>query len=651
MTDELVTASEVAKMAGVGRAAVSNWRRRYADFPEPVGGTGVSFQRPEVERWLRGQGRLTTSTADPLWQAVGGGRGDTDVQRLVAELAAYLAGLTDGRKLARPVRDQADRLGASSRGQAVEHLVARLFERQQRQHFVTPQGLADLLVDLIGKFSGSVLDPACGPGTVLRTAAQRGARQLHGQEIDPSLAQLATARLTLALADAGPVAAGDSLRADAHADLRADVVLCDPPFGYRDWGHEDLVIDPRWEFGVPPKTEPELAWVQHCLAHTARGGTAVIVLPAGVSARRAGRGIRKEMLRAGALRAVLALPPGVLMSAGIPLHIWVLRNPEGQGADPILLVDTSHLAPDRRGRADWQAISRAVLEPWRAFRETGSVEEIPGRQRTIDVIDLLDEDVDLTPSRHLPLSAHALEVPELERECRQLATALHQVADCLPGSIEDGQRSTRSTTTVTELARAGALVVRQTVGRLETTDDAAGDGPLVLNGRDLTQGTRPSESLVKGSDAVVELRRGDVVAATMLAGDRPRAEVIDTDGWVLGRNVQLLRVDPDRVDPHFLAGLLRTTSLLRNASKSSGSLRIDFRRVEVPVIDIEEQRRIGELLRHIHLFEMALRDHAQRGRALAQHLTDGLAAGMVNFSSITNLRQAVTQTASERHHR
>ncbi|MFD5769872.1 hypothetical protein ACFWIN_29225 [Streptomyces sp. NPDC127049] len=42
--------AEVARIAGVGRAAVVNWRRRHPDFPEPVGGTPVhpTFARSAV---------------------------------------------------------------------------------------------------------------------------------------------------------------------------------------------------------------------------------------------------------------------------------------------------------------------------------------------------------------------------------------------------------------------------------------------------------------------------------------------------------------------------------------------------------------------------------------------------------------------------
>src|ERR1700761_4667591 len=71
-----ITAAAIARWAGVGRAAVSNWRRRYPGFPQPVGGSPASptFSRREVETWLKSTGK-----ADQLATA---GRTNTGTQRL-----------------------------------------------------------------------------------------------------------------------------------------------------------------------------------------------------------------------------------------------------------------------------------------------------------------------------------------------------------------------------------------------------------------------------------------------------------------------------------------------------------------------------------------------------------------------------------------
>lgn len=92
--------------------------------------------------------------------------------------------------------------------------------------------------------------------------------------------------MRLALGTEGPSEqltsrAGDSLRADAFPGLRADVVVCNPPYGDSDWGQEELSYDERWAYGVPTAKDSELAWLQHCLAHLRPGGRAVLLLPCG----------------------------------------------------------------------------------------------------------------------------------------------------------------------------------------------------------------------------------------------------------------------------------------------------------------------------------------------------------------------------------
>src|ERR1700728_211294 len=91
---EEMTAAAIARLAGVGRAAVSNWRRRYPEFPKPMGGSPNSptFDRVEVEAWLR-----TTGKADQLATA---GQTDTGTQR-IGEPDRSISDLRSGDLLAR----------------------------------------------------------------------------------------------------------------------------------------------------------------------------------------------------------------------------------------------------------------------------------------------------------------------------------------------------------------------------------------------------------------------------------------------------------------------------------------------------------------------------------------------------------------------
>ncbi|WP_199579612.1 class I SAM-dependent DNA methyltransferase, partial [Streptomyces sp. CRB46] len=274
--------------------------------------------------------------------------------------------------LLRGTAELAAELGAR---QAFEFLLGRHLDANPRQFTLTPADLAGLMADLAGP-ARTVLDPACGTGALLRAAAPDGPAprpehdglRLHAQDGAPDLAALTALRLALHTRATVRAAAGDSLRADAFPDLRADAVLCHPPFNERNWGHDELAYDARWEYGFPARTESELAWVQHALARLRDGGTAVLLMPPAAASRRSGRRIRADLLRRGALRAVIALPAGAAPPYSIPLHLWVLRRPGTAPAQPeVLLADVGQFTGEGRGGPDWRAVGESVLGAWRGF--------------------------------------------------------------------------------------------------------------------------------------------------------------------------------------------------------------------------------------------------------------------------------------------
>src|SRR5689334_10896414 len=81
----LVTGAEIARLAGVTRAAVSNWRRRYEDFPGPAGGAANSplYALVEVQAWLDKQRKgQEVSPEVELWQAMRAAYGEQMVTGL-----------------------------------------------------------------------------------------------------------------------------------------------------------------------------------------------------------------------------------------------------------------------------------------------------------------------------------------------------------------------------------------------------------------------------------------------------------------------------------------------------------------------------------------------------------------------------------------
>ncbi|MFJ8166735.1 hypothetical protein ACIRBY_38255 [Streptomyces sp. NPDC096136] len=75
---ERVLLAEVARMAGVTRAAVVNWRRRHDDFPAALAGTeGVHplFDRRQVAAWLLAHGKIEIPTGPAVASLVLAGPG------------------------------------------------------------------------------------------------------------------------------------------------------------------------------------------------------------------------------------------------------------------------------------------------------------------------------------------------------------------------------------------------------------------------------------------------------------------------------------------------------------------------------------------------------------------------------------------------
>lgn len=616
MSEEtLVAAADIARLAGVGRSAVSNWRRRYAGFPQPVAGTPASplFALAEVDAWLRSQGRLLeVPLVERAWQELRVHAGDD--LRLASALADACERLVSGQTAQPPaVAELAAAIGPVD---TYEVLLSRFHETRARSTAVPDAEIAGLMAALV-KGAAAVLDPACGTGELLLAARDNGTRRLLGQDAGADLARLAGIRLRLGAVEGGEaggpgqagqtreaiICAENALFRDAFPGITADAVLCCPPPYPRTEGQDLNTADERWVYGVPPRMEPELAWVQHALAHLSSAGLAVVLMPQAAAARRSGRRIRAQLLRKGALRAVIALSAGNQMH-----HLWLLRRPSGDVPATVLMMAA--------------ADPSATIATWRRFNGDPRHEE-PGVSRAVPVIDLLDDEVDLNPARHL--SAQPAErIAERFAETREgLAAVVTRLPRLLPDLRPADQPGPLTFVTVAELARTGQVEVHQAPLR---ADSSGGSVPL-LTADDVIEGRPPSGHGQPGQRWVT-VRTGDIVVAA--SADRLIARVLTTQGAILGPGLTLLRVDPERLDAHFVAGALRSSANGQATTRQTGSSgRADISRARIAQLPLPEQRPYAEAFRQADELEAAARSAAVMGTSLAQLLADGISGGIL----------------------
>lgn len=431
--DATVTSTDLARLAGVGRNAVSNWRRREPDFPAPVeeGTRRPRFALPDIERWAAEHGRrLHITPADRLWFALRGAH-PTAEQALQA--------ITDALDAPASASPLARRLAALTETTAPAELFEFFLERARETTGTgTPPGteaLAHLAaVCAPDRENLTVHDPACGEGDLLTglLRAVPGITAVSGRDLAAGQAAVCERRLRLAHPGVEvDIGTGDSLL-DPLPSRRFDLVVCDPPFNVKDRGRDRLPAgdDPRLAYGTPPRTEPELAWALHCLALLGPEGVAVVRMPAMVAHRRSGRRLRSELLRWGSLRAVIDHPEA-------KAHVWILA-PRAETTQ--LLVSTG---------GDFDTAWRTVTKDPGAAVDTA-------HSATVPLMQLWDEEVDVSPAVYLAAGDTGAE--QLAQRVERLGERLSAASASIP-RFGGGAAETAPETSLGDLEREGQLTV------------------------------------------------------------------------------------------------------------------------------------------------------------------------------------------------
>ncbi len=329
-------------------------------------------------------------------------------------------------------------------------------EGKKAGEFYTPRCIVKLLVEMLEPYSGRVYDPCCGSagmfvqsiefirshssGTGNNSKLPAGARfdiSIYGQESNHTTWRLAKMNLAIRGIE-GQISKGDSFLNDQHPDLKADFILANPPFNMKDWNGQLLVDDKRWRFGVPPKGNANFAWVQHMVHHLAPNGVAGFVLANGsMSTSQSNEGeIRKNLVEAGLVNCMIALPGQLFYSTQIPVCLWFLarnharKEPSGR-QDQILFIDARSLGEmiDRTHRElTDEDIDRIVrtYHAWLSGADDGDYADVPGFCKSASLDEVRKFDYILTPGRYVGAPPREDDGEPFQEKMKRLAAQLRE---------------------------------------------------------------------------------------------------------------------------------------------------------------------------------------------------------------------------------
>jgi type I restriction enzyme M protein len=294
-------------------------------------------------------------------------------------------------------------------------------EGKKGGQFYTPKSIVRIMVEMIEPYKGRVFDPACGSGGMF-IMSEKFIKEhqgnvadisIYGQESNQTTYRLARMNLAIRGIDGSQVKwnTEGSFLNDLHKDLKADFILANPPFNDSDWSGQLLQNDPRWQYGTPPASNANYAWLQHMIYHLSPKGVMACVLANGsLSSQTNNEGeIRKTLIENDLVDCIVALPKQLFYNTGIPACIWFIsRKRTGNGdrkrTGEILFIDASEVGfmTDKTHREfteeDIAKISNTYHE-WR--KKDGDYEDIKGFCRSANIEEISKYNFILTPGSYV----------------------------------------------------------------------------------------------------------------------------------------------------------------------------------------------------------------------------------------------------------
>lgn len=264
-------------------------------------------------------------------------------------------------------------------GDAYEYMIGQFASMAGKKagSFYTPAAVSEIMARIVDVQPGErVYDPTCGSGSLLIKAAKRQSSKevsIYGQEVNGSSVAMAKMNMYIHEIRDAKIGWGDTLANPVFLDsdgnlLLFDAIVANMPFSKDKWasgfnpggessgkGKKEFKMEAsldkfhRFDWGVPPASKGDWAFLLHMIASLAVNGRIAAVAPHGVLFRGSAEGrIRQRVIEENLLDAVIGLPENIFYGTSIPACILVFKK--NRPNTDVLFIDASKKDEDGNPR-------------------------------------------------------------------------------------------------------------------------------------------------------------------------------------------------------------------------------------------------------------------------------------------------------------
>lgn len=247
----------------------------------------------------------------------------------------------------------------------------------------------------------SVYDPTCGSGGILLNSALHLKEQkkeyrtlkLYGQELNLITSAIARMNMYMHNVDEFQIVQGDTLDSPnllENDELRKfDVIMANPPYSVKRWNQDKWMNDAygRNIWGTPPQGCADYAFQQHIIKSLKPDtGRCVVLWPHGVLFRDSESGIRKKMIEADIVDAVIGLGKNLFYNSSMESCLLVCRmkKPKERKGKIIFINAVNELRIDRTNAWLESQHIKKIHDAYKNFKDVDGFAKVMSKEDVLN---------------------------------------------------------------------------------------------------------------------------------------------------------------------------------------------------------------------------------------------------------------------------